>query len=104
MQAIEVVSTKIPIFDRCLQNVEGDDEECVGGGNRGLPHATAGGHSPELCGKIVILLDREASGEMIEVEGSQNVGLLHSEPVRQSALGLGTMQTRSRLWGTSKQF
>ncbi len=31
VEAIEVVSPKIPIFDGCLQNVEGNDEEGVGG-------------------------------------------------------------------------
>ncbi len=48
VEAIEVVSPKIPIFDGCLQNVEGNDEEGVGGGNGGPFYATAGGHSPEL--------------------------------------------------------
>jgi hypothetical protein len=47
VEAIEVVSTKIPIFNWCLQNVEGHDEEGGGGGNGGPFYATAGSHSPE---------------------------------------------------------
>ena len=39
-----------------------------------------------------------------KVEGSQNVGLLHSEPVRRSALGSGTIQTRSGCGGHQSNF
>ena len=41
---------------------------------------------------------------MIEVEGFQNVGLLHSELVIQSALGSGTIQTRSGCGGHQSNF
>ncbi len=66
VEAIEVVSTKIPIFDWCLQNVEGNDQEGVRGGNGGLLYATAGSHSPELCRKIVVLLGGHGPGSLAE--------------------------------------
>jgi hypothetical protein len=54
VEAIEVVSAKIPIL--VPSNVEGNDKKSVGRGNGGLLYAAAGGHSPELCGKIIVFL------------------------------------------------
>jgi len=56
VEAIEVVSPKIPIFDWCLQNVEGNDEEVWAVAMVALFTPRRAATLPELCEKIVVLL------------------------------------------------